>query len=292
MNGYSAANAWAKFVRANGRKVKSVHVALMSACFQIANEEKWVSEFPLPTKDAMELSCIRDKETFYKTLKDIVSFGAITILEESRNIYTARWVTFENLPFYLSEIPTATPTAIPTTTPSGKPTTNRPNNKDNKIDKQLNFKTNNDADRVEGEEVTRDDTLEEEEKKKSPPKVPPKGSPPGFEFGLEMPFDTAEFAEAWESWAIYKKEIRKKLTESTAKVQLKKLSQYPEQIAIAMINQSIEQAWTGLFELKQVRPPTIHPANVPEKGKIQTQLENTDQAIQNIMRRRELQEQE
>jgi hypothetical protein len=93
MNGYVAGNAWAKFIRNNGRKVKSIHVSLMSACYQIANEEKWVPEFQLPTKDAMQLSCIRDKETFYKTLKDLVSFGAITILEESKNIYTARWVT-------------------------------------------------------------------------------------------------------------------------------------------------------------------------------------------------------
>lgn len=130
MNGYIAGNAWAKFVRANGRKIKTSHVALMAACFQIANEEGWAKEFQFPTKDAMELSCIRDKETFYTTLKDLVSFGAIRIVEESLNRYTARWVSLDNLSFYLSEIPTATPTANPSATPTATatatPTANLP----------------------------------------------------------------------------------------------------------------------------------------------------------------------
>ncbi|KAA6438826.1 hypothetical protein FEM33_15515 [Dyadobacter flavalbus] len=185
MNGYLAGNAWARFVRANGRKVKSIHVSLMSACYQIANEDGWSSEFQLPTKEAMELSCIRDKETFYQTLKDLVSFGAISIIEESVNRYTARWVSFENLPFYLSEIPAAKPTAKPTSnttaTPSATPTTNRPNTKEYKT-KESNktnetLKTDVDADRVGEEKVIVVDPVKEEKKETPSPKVAPKGSP-------------------------------------------------------------------------------------------------------------------
>jgi hypothetical protein len=117
MNGYIAQNAWAKFVRQNGRKVKAAHTALMWACHQIANEAEWAEEFQLPTKEAMDLAPIRDKETFYQTLKDLVDFGAIKIIEDSVNRYTARWVTLHNLEFYMSEIPIAIPTTIPTATP-------------------------------------------------------------------------------------------------------------------------------------------------------------------------------
>lgn len=149
MNGYIAHNAWAKFVRQNGRRVKTAHTALMWACHQLANEAEWSEEFQLPTKEAMDLASIRDKETFYQTLKDLVSFGAISIIEDSVNRYTARWVTLNNLPFYQSEIPLARPTAntaaMPVTTPTSNQTATPaailPNNKlieinkNNKTDK-------------------------------------------------------------------------------------------------------------------------------------------------------------
>ncbi|QRQ99770.1 hypothetical protein [Dyadobacter sandarakinus] len=153
MNGYLAGNAWAKFVRLNGRKVKPNHVALMHACFQIANEEGWPEEFQFPTKEAMALSCIRDKEAFYQCLKDLVQFGALKIIEESVNMYTARWVSLHNLDFYLSEIPTAipigTPTATPIAIPIAIPTSDLPNNKTKEINKREEFlKEEGDADRV------------------------------------------------------------------------------------------------------------------------------------------------
>lgn len=63
--------------------------------------------------------------------------------------------------------------------------------------------------------------------------------------------DTKEFRETWEAWIAYRKEIKHKLTSSTVKRQLTKLSGYPVATAIAMIDQSIERGWTGLFEIKE-----------------------------------------
>ena len=64
---------------------------------------------------------------------------------------------------------------------------------------------------------------------------------------------TEAFTQAWREWVAYRKEVRKPLTESTAKRQLKKLDAAGERTAIAMIEQSIEHGWQGLFEPKNGR---------------------------------------
>jgi hypothetical protein len=59
-----------------------------------------------------------------------------------------------------------------------------------------------------------------------------------------------DFRVAWEEWKKHRIEKRDKLTPSTELKQLKKLSKYTEQVAIAMIDQSVTNGWTGLFEVK------------------------------------------
>jgi hypothetical protein len=59
-----------------------------------------------------------------------------------------------------------------------------------------------------------------------------------------------DFVEAWDRWRTFRKEIKKKLTPSTEKAQLKKLSGWGAADAIESIEQSIEHGWQGLFEPK------------------------------------------
>lgn len=56
--------------------------------------------------------------------------------------------------------------------------------------------------------------------------------------------------QAWEAWKKYRKEIRKPISPSTATMQLRKLGGRPPAERIAIIKQSIENGWTGLFEIK------------------------------------------
>jgi len=63
--------------------------------------------------------------------------------------------------------------------------------------------------------------------------------------------DTLDFRKTWDAWVQFRIEKKVKLTPSTIKVQLKKLSKLPVLTATAMINQSIEQGWQGLFQLKE-----------------------------------------
>lgn len=72
------------------------------------------------------------------------------------------------------------------------------------------------------------------------------------ENNIEVPenLNTEEFLATWKDWLAYRKEIKKTMTERTQKMQLKKLSGYSVGIAIAMIEQSIENGWQGIFDLK------------------------------------------
>lgn len=75
--------------------------------------------------------------------------------------------------------------------------------------------------------------------------------------------DTPQFQIAWTEWEKHRAEMRHKLTPSTRAKQLKMLAKVGPATAAAMIHQSIEQGWQGLFPLKgdrqQARTPEIGP---------------------------------
>ena len=67
---------------------------------------------------------------------------------------------------------------------------------------------------------------------------------------FDLPFGSDDFLNAWIEWEQFRKELKKKITPSTAKKQLKFLGGRAEHESIAIINQSITNGWTGLFPLK------------------------------------------
>lgn len=67
---------------------------------------------------------------------------------------------------------------------------------------------------------------------------------------LVPPFGSDEWNMVWEEWIQFRKEKKNKLLPSTIKYQYKQLAAKNETEAIAMIRQSIEKGWTGLFDLK------------------------------------------
>lgn len=66
-----------------------------------------------------------------------------------------------------------------------------------------------------------------------------------------LAFASKEFHDAWMEWFQFRKEIKKTLKESTIKKQMQFLGARAESEAIAIINQSIKNGWTGLFDIKQ-----------------------------------------
>ena len=71
-----------------------------------------------------------------------------------------------------------------------------------------------------------------------------------------LPFESDNFRTAWNEWCEYRKQIKKKLTQKTKQMQLRTLGAKPEREAIDMINQSIGNGWTGLFEFKTYKNGT------------------------------------
>ena len=63
--------------------------------------------------------------------------------------------------------------------------------------------------------------------------------------------DKPDFHKVWKEWIQFRSEIKKKLAPSTIKGQLKKLSKLPVETAIAMLEQSIQNGWQGIFPLKE-----------------------------------------
>ena len=68
------------------------------------------------------------------------------------------------------------------------------------------------------------------------------------EVEMDLPFKSEKFAEAWDMWLGHRREKKKRLTKSTATMQLKAMEEIGEFRSIAMINYSIKNGWTGLFE--------------------------------------------
>ena len=62
-----------------------------------------------------------------------------------------------------------------------------------------------------------------------------------------------EFRTAWSEWLAYRAERRNKVTDRAAELQLRKLAAAADQ-AVAMIRQSIENGWSGLFPVRKEKP--------------------------------------
>ena len=65
---------------------------------------------------------------------------------------------------------------------------------------------------------------------------------------VRLPFGSEAFLSAWKSWVVYRKEMKKKLTDSSVTAQCREFALWGEQKSIESIEQSIKQGWQGLFE--------------------------------------------
>ena len=98
-------------------------------------------------------------------------------------------------------------------------------------------------------------TPPKEKTKKSCTDVQPKESGAlSFDHLIPPQLRTEEFQSAWNNWCKFRKEIKHRLTDSTAERQLQKLGRYPPKVAVAAIDESIEKGWMGLFPEKVSGP--------------------------------------
>ncbi len=69
--------------------------------------------------------------------------------------------------------------------------------------------------------------------------------------------------EAWTEWVQFRKEIKKKLVQTTINRQLKFLEKHKTN-HVAILEQSIQNGWQGLFEVKQT-----FKRNTPQVGSLE-----------------------
>lgn len=88
--------------------------------------------------------------------------------------------------------------------------------------------------------------------------MPPKKKPQQAELlPLPLPWDDQVFRDAWDSWESHRKETKKPLTPTARRLQLKLLTQWGREAALASIERSINFGWQGLFE------PRMNAAEAP-----------------------------
>jgi hypothetical protein len=83
---------------------------------------------------------------------------------------------------------------------------------------------------------------------------------------IEMEFLDEDLADKFIEWMAYRKEMKKTLKPRTAKSQIKFLKQRPPAEAVAIIDQSIRNGWTGLFEFKDKNKPIQEQKNVVQEA--------------------------
>lgn len=72
---------------------------------------------------------------------------------------------------------------------------------------------------------------------------------------IELPFSSNEFREAWTDWEQHRREIKKPLTSTSVRYQLKDLAALGEAEAIAKLTRSITSGWQGMFDATRKTKP-------------------------------------
>lgn len=83
--------------------------------------------------------------------------------------------------------------------------------------------------------------------------------------GVQLPFSDENFISKWQEWLQYRKERRLAAYTPTGLkatfTRLKRISIDDPKIAMQIIDQSLENGWQGLFELKPVFNGAAHQRN-------------------------------
>lgn len=90
MNGYNLIRDWYNFKFENPSKVKAIHSDFYCYLIDRWNRLGQKNEFGLPTSVTMESLGIGSYNTYKKTLSDLVDFGFIKIVTESKNQHQSK----------------------------------------------------------------------------------------------------------------------------------------------------------------------------------------------------------
>ena len=97
MNGYEATRAWYNFKFDNPSQVKHIHSDFYFYLLDQWNRLGQKKEFGLPTQMTMEALGIGSYNTYKKALNDLVDFGFVKIVSESKNQHQSKIVALSKI---------------------------------------------------------------------------------------------------------------------------------------------------------------------------------------------------
>lgn len=187
MNSYDLHRAWFDFAFENQGVVSPNHTAMYAWFVELNNRMGWAKEFSSPASQTMAAIGVKHHATYKKTLDDLVKFGFVKVVKESKNQWTACVIALtKNSKAHSRALDKALSrhvTKQEESTPQGTCDINKPLNL--KTLKPLNFKTYIGADakkKSDDEDLDQVDASLKKEKKVAPKK--------------EKGFDKSDFRKA------------------------------------------------------------------------------------------------
>lgn len=214
-SGYDLSRTWFNFAFEK-EEAKAIHTAIFMWIVELNNRLGWKQEFGLPTQDTMEGLSIGNKTTYLSAIKDLTEWKFIEIVKESKNQYQSMIIKICH-----SNNVTARGTALDTALQRHRP------RHSNGIESGIGVST-----------VPIDKPRNQETKK------PQTYKPETF----DLPFSSVEFVTAWNDYLEHRQDIKKPATTKALDLILSKCKKWGETKAIAAIEKTIENRWTGLFE--------------------------------------------
>ena len=250
-SGYELSRRWFDFAFEN-KDAKCYHTSIYLWAVELNNRLGWKAEFGLPTNATMDGLSIGNKNTYLSALQDLVTWGFIKIIKESKNQFSATIIAL----CYI-ENATAQVTALDTALiRHDTQHCNATGNAIVPIDKPLNKET-----------------------KKQETEKPPK-----------IVFEPAEeFKETFEVWLKYKRErgqtYKSETSLKTCYDKLIRLSNNNPQLAKQIIEDAIASNYAGFFEakggLRNPPPPATPPQKEIPKGLTKPAEDYTIENFQN-----------
>jgi len=93
MSYFQLTRNWWDFCFENPEKIKPCHSALYLFIVESCNRQGWRPKFGLPSESTKTSIGIRSYKTYMSTLKDLIDWGFIIMIEESKNQYSANLIS-------------------------------------------------------------------------------------------------------------------------------------------------------------------------------------------------------
>ena len=92
-NGYSLTRTWFDFAGEHPELLTPTHTAMYLYLVDLNNSLGWKDRFFAPAKQTMHFISLKSYNTYSKVFKDLVLFGFIRIIKESKNQYQSNLIT-------------------------------------------------------------------------------------------------------------------------------------------------------------------------------------------------------